>query len=97
MTTLRPHPEEARSAVSKDGAALWFETRRLRDAPHHEADDAFRLLPGHDRSTLHRPHMPLLAVGQKRAVARDQRRAEIARGRGKNPIGRVAWRLPGQE
>jgi hypothetical protein len=22
-----PHPEEARSAVSKDGAATWFETR----------------------------------------------------------------------
>src|SRR5215210_6741083 len=50
----RPHPEEARRAVSKDGRKApifpqrpargwkvcacgpWFETRRSRDAPHHE-------------------------------------------------------------
>src|SRR5437764_7321880 len=36
---LRPHPEEARSAVSKDGRALRAMVRdaSLRDAPHHEA------------------------------------------------------------
>src|SRR5581483_12265674 len=32
-----PHPEEAQSAVSKDGAASWFETPAAH-APHHEAE-----------------------------------------------------------
>src|SRR6476659_6063845 len=36
---LRPHPEErGKPRVSKDGPDSWpwFETRRFRDAPHHE-------------------------------------------------------------
>jgi hypothetical protein len=37
-----PHPEEARRAVSKDGAAPRFETRTS-CAPHHEADWALNL------------------------------------------------------
>src|SRR5262249_38408553 len=39
----RPHPEEARSAVSKDGGGLMLRDAALRAAPQHEAEEASSL------------------------------------------------------
>src|SRR5215467_2167187 len=40
--SLRPHPEEARSAVSKDGGGLMLRDAALRAAPQHEAEESAR-------------------------------------------------------
>ena len=41
--------------------------------------------------------MPLRAIIQERTVARHQRRAKLARGRGNDTIGRIFCGLPGRK
>jgi len=78
----------------------WFVRQRSeirgRRADIAICEPALRFAPCGLRSTLHHAHMPLCAVVEQRAVARDQRGADLARGRGDDAVERIARGLARQ-